>query len=73
MIAMLPVSAERGDAFGKFFAREVELCKAAAATGPSYSAAFDATPMKVLTAAEAANKTSPPRWKARKTLGEADA
>jgi hypothetical protein len=68
VIAMLPVPGGSFDAFGKFFAREVELCKDSAAASSSNSAGFDATPTKVLNAAEAANVTSPPLWKVRKTL-----
>ena len=64
------VSIPEGDSeFKKFFAKEIQLQKDAVAAGPSFSMpALEATPLKMITAADEANKASPPEWKRRKTL-----
>ena len=68
MIAMMPVPSDSCDSFCKFFSAEVRMCQDAAAASPSNSATVNDTPLRILTAAEQANVTSPPMWKARKTL-----
>ena len=56
--------------FQQFFSREIALQKASFDTGPSFRPEKDATPLRILSAAESANVTSPPAWKARKVLTE---
>ena len=56
--------------FKKFFALEVELQQQAVIGGASFSIGAKDTPLRMVTAAEQANRTSPPAWKVRKTVGE---
>ena len=67
MIAFMPVQAEQQDAFRQFFEAEMKVCREAETSGPSLSPAFGDTPLRIMSAAELANVTSPPSWKARRT------
>ena len=69
IFAFMPVEEPSGP-FEKFFSREIELQKASFDTGPSFRPEKDATPLRLLSAAETANVTSPPAWKSRKVLPE---
>ena len=60
------VIAEPHEAFRQFFIRETDLHKASLEHGPSFRPEKDATPLRILSAATAANATSPPEWKVRK-------
>ena len=70
IIAFMPLEAPTED-FQKFFSREVELQKEAVREGPSFRPDMNDTPLRIMSAAESANLTSPPAWKARKVLAEA--
>ena len=59
------------DGFQKFFSYEITLQAEAVRAGPSFTPAIADTPLRILSAAESANFTSPPSWKVRKTVAAA--
>ena len=64
------VSAEHHEAFSKFFQAEAGIYTSAATSDSAQRTAIEGTPLRILTAAEKANVTSPPMWKALKTVPE---
>ena len=65
--AFVPVPEPFGP-FKKFFAREIALQQGASQAGPSFAVGPSGTPNRMLSAADIANKTSPPAWKARRPM-----
>ena len=70
LIAAMLVSAEHHEAFSKFFQAEASIYTSAATSDSAQRTAIEGTPLRILTAAEQANVTSPPMWKVFKTLPE---
>ena len=70
LIGAMLVSAEHHEAFSKFFQAEAGIYTSAATSDSAQRTAIEGTPLRILTAAEQANVTSPPMWKVRKTLPE---
>ena len=66
VIAVMPIKPEEQQAFVRFFTEDVRIHLDSLSQGPSLQSAVEDTPLRIASAADRANLTSPPMWKARK-------